>query len=92
MDFAKLGPMRLVLAAMIIVSSGLAAGDDSQFNGRSGIFPSTETRREGARGGWRSPEPVPITLRGKFIGAPGGRIGRDPQVVDSGRGAAIRFR
>jgi hypothetical protein len=79
MDFAKLGPMRLVLAAMIIVSSGLAAGDDAQFNGRWDISVNGDSTR--GRAWWLEVTGAGTdNLRGKFIGAPGGQLDEIPKL------------
>src|SRR3984957_19385476 len=78
-DFAKLGAMRLVLAAIMIVSSGFAAGDDSQFNGRWDISVNGDSQR--GRAWWLEVTGAGTdTLRGKFVGAPGGQLDEIPKL------------
>jgi hypothetical protein len=72
--------MRLLLAAMVVVWCGFAAGDDSQFNGSWDISVNADTQQR-PRAWWLEVSGAGTeTLRGKFVGAPGGQLDEIPKL------------
>jgi hypothetical protein len=71
--------MRVVLTALIVMSSGFAIGDDSQFNGRWDISVNGDSPR--GRAWWLEVTGAGTeTLKGKFVGTPGGQLDDIPKL------------
>jgi hypothetical protein len=71
--------VRLVLAAIVVISNGWAVGDDSQFNGRWDISVNGDSPR--VRAWWLEVTSAGTdALKGRFVGAPGGQLDDIPKL------------
>jgi hypothetical protein len=71
--------MRSVLAALVVLSCGVAAADDAQFNGRWDIAVNGDNPRN--RAWWLEVADAGTDKpKGKFVGAPGGQVEDIPKI------------